>query len=292
MLEKMINPIVKKDMKVISRSMKYSWGLFAYEAVLALAFCITMLAVSTIGSYSGIRNNVDMYEEYVAFFPVVGVAQLCIISLIVPIITASSISGERERGTLDVLLTTTITPTQIVIGKVSSAVIRVMIFVIASIPLMATSFIMGGLSWWILLEYILMAFVFAIMSGSIGTMCSAFCKKSIPAIIMSYVIYGIIYGGCYLPMVIVSIIFSDIDDLPVLMLGQLINPVTSFILFFISKLGGEDLIDLFYYNSSFNGFWTFLFKTNVWLIISSIFQLGIAAFAIFIAAKKIRPGRK
>ncbi len=292
MLEKMINPIVKKDMKVISRSMKYSWGLFAYEAVLALAFCITMLAVSTIGSYSGIRNNVDMYEEYVAFFPVVGVAQLCIISLIVPIITASSISGERERGTLDVLLTTTITPTQIVIGKVSSAVIRVMIFVIASIPLMATSFIMGGLSWWILLEYILMAFVFAIMSGSIGTMCSAFCKKSIPAIIMSYVIYGIIYGGCYLPMVIVSIIFSDIDDLPVLMLGQLINPVTSFILFFISKLGGEDLIDLFYYNSSFNGFWTFLFKTNVWLIISSIFQLGIAALAIFIAAKKIRPGRK
>ena len=292
MLEKMINPIVKKDMKVISRSMKYSWGLFAYEAVLALAFCITMLAVSTIGSYSGIRNNVDMYEEYVAFFPVVGVAQLCIISLIVPIITASSISGERERGTLDVLLTTTITPTQIVIGKVSSAVIRVMIFVIASIPLMATSFIMGGLSWWILLEYILMAFVFAIMSGSIGTMCSAFCKKSIPAIIMSYVIYGIIYGGCYLPMVIVSIIFSDIDDLPVLMLGQLINPVTSFILFFISKLGGEDLIDLFYYNSSFNGFWTFLFKTNVWLIISSIFQLGIATLAIFIAAKKIRPGRK
>ncbi len=292
MLEKMINPIVKKDMKVISRSMKYSWGLFAYEAVLALAFCITMLAVSTIGSYSGIRNNVDMYEEYVAFFPVVGVAQLCIISLIVPIITASSISGERERGTLDVLLTTTITPTQIVIGKVSSAVIRVMIFVIASIPLMATSFIMGGLSWWILLEYILMAFVFAIMSGSIGTMCSAFCKKSIPAIIMSYVIYGIIYGGCYLPMVIVSIVFSDIDDLPVLMLGQLINPVTSFILFFISKLGGEDLIDLFYYNSSFNGFWTFLFKTNVWLIISSIFQLGIAALAIFIAAKKIRPGRK
>ena len=59
-----VNPIVKKDLKVISRSMKYSWGLFAYEAVLGVAFIITMLIIgfdySSFGG--GIRNNIDMYE--------------------------------------------------------------------------------------------------------------------------------------------------------------------------------------------------------------------------------------
>ena len=118
----LLNPIVKKDLKVISRSMKFSWGVFAYEAVLGIAFAFTMLAVSAINSY-GIRNNTDIYEGYVAFFPVIGVAQLIIISLIIPIITASSISGERERQTLDVMLTTTISSRSIVIGKITSAVI-------------------------------------------------------------------------------------------------------------------------------------------------------------------------
>ena len=291
-LNKLVNPIVKKDLRVISRSMKYSWGLFAYEAVLALAFCLTMLTVSSMSSYSGVSRNLDIYEGYIAFFPVVGIAQLCIISLIVPIITASSISGERERGTLDVLLTTSITPLEIIIGKISSAVLRVMIFVIASVPLMAVSFIMGGLSWITLLEYIVLSFIFAIFTGSIGTMCSALCKKTIPAIIMAYVIYGVIYGGCYLPMVVLAIIFDSLDDMFLVMIFQLINPVTSFLLFFANKLSGEDIMDLFFYASNYSSFWSWLFNTNVWLVISSIFQLGVAALAIWIAARKIRPGKK
>ncbi|MCR5213246.1 MAG: ABC transporter permease [Eubacterium sp.] len=291
-MEKLVNPIVKKDLRVICRSMKFSWGLFAYEAVLALAFCLTMLVIYTSSGFSSMRSNVDIYEGYVAFFPIVGVAQLCIISLIVPIITASSISGERERGTLDVLLTTTITPVQIIIGKVSSAVIRVMIFVFASIPLMAASFIMGGLSWGSLFVYIILAFVFAVMTGSIGTMCSAFCKKTIPAIIMSYVIYGIIYGGTYLPIFILSLIVDDVDDVYWMLLGQITNPVTSFVVFFVNALTGEGFNDIFSYGGNSSDILEFLFSTPVWLIISSVFQLGVAALAVLIASKKIRPGKK
>jgi len=33
-----LNPIVKKDLRVISRSMKIAWGIFAYEVVLAIIF--------------------------------------------------------------------------------------------------------------------------------------------------------------------------------------------------------------------------------------------------------------
>ena len=34
------NPIVKKDLQVSARSMRISWGVFAYEAVLTMAFLL------------------------------------------------------------------------------------------------------------------------------------------------------------------------------------------------------------------------------------------------------------
>ena len=89
------SPIIKKDLKVISRSMKFSWGLFAYEAVLTVVFLMSLSVMNITSSYSmGIRSNVDIYSGYIYFFPIVGVTELIIIALIVPIITASSISGE------------------------------------------------------------------------------------------------------------------------------------------------------------------------------------------------------
>ncbi|MBP3719361.1 MAG: ABC transporter permease [Eubacterium sp.] len=287
-----VNPIVRKDLKVISRSMKFSWGLFAYEAILALIFLFIMLTIRSVGSYSGIRSNTDVYEAYISFFLVIGIAQLIMISLIIPIITASSISGERERQTLDVMLTTTTSAPAIIIGKVSSAVFRVMIFVVASVPLMAISFIMGGLSWLMLLEYTVLAFVYAIMAGSIGTFCSSVCRKSIPAIIMSYVIYGTIYGITYVPLLLVAIL-GDIDNAVWSFLPLAFNPVQSFIVFFYGRMTGESLYEEIYsYGTNNHPIFEFFGSTTVWLIISVILQLGIAAFFIWMASLRLKPRNK
>ena len=39
------NPIVKKDLQVTARSMRLSWGLFAYEAVLTITFLLALSAI-------------------------------------------------------------------------------------------------------------------------------------------------------------------------------------------------------------------------------------------------------
>ena len=285
-----LNPIVRKDLKVISRSMKFSWGLFAYEAILAVIFLFVMLLVYESNSY-GSRSNTAIYEGYIAFFPVIGIAQLGMISLIVPIITASSISGERERQTMDVMLTTTISPYSIVIGKITSAVFRVMTFIIASVPLMAVSFMMGGMKWSALFEYLVLTFIFSIFTGSIGTFCSSIFKKSIPAIIISYVIYGVIYGATYTPLILASVMADDIDDVIYVLLFDLINPVHTFFIFFYDRISGEGILDSMF-NSGFSDFTEWLFSTNVWLVLSSIVQLAVAAFFIWLAAGRLRPSKK
>ena len=39
------NPIVKKDLQVTARSMRFSWGVFAYEGVLMLAFLLALAII-------------------------------------------------------------------------------------------------------------------------------------------------------------------------------------------------------------------------------------------------------
>ncbi|MDE6701256.1 MAG: hypothetical protein K2K10_09655, partial [Acetatifactor sp.] len=92
-----LNPIVKKDLQVAARSMRLSWGLFAYEAVLTLAFLLAMMIIQA--ESGDVYGGGNVYSYLVYLFPVLAVAQVCIVALIVPILRASSISGERERQT-------------------------------------------------------------------------------------------------------------------------------------------------------------------------------------------------
>ncbi|MBO4863602.1 MAG: ABC transporter permease subunit [Eubacterium sp.] len=284
------SPIIKKDLKVISRSMKFSWGLFAYEVVLTIVFLFSLSIMSVSRSYTGVYSNTDMYSGYIYFFPIVGITELIIIALIVPIITASSISGERERKTMDVLLTTTITSTNIILGKIGSAVIRVMIFIIASLPLLSVSFIVGGLSWITLLEYVVMAFIFACFAGSVGTFASSVCRKSITAIILSYVIYLGVYGIPFVGWLSEFLVNTSRTTYYLSPLALLVDPVFTFIVFFVTRLTSEEVIGIFFDNS--NGIWQLLSNDNLYIVLSEIIQIALTAVFVVLASNRIRPGKK
>jgi len=280
-----INPIIKKDLRVTSRSMKMAWELFAYVAILGIIF---LLMFSAFRSYSSDFDNTELYQAYVFFFPALAITQLGIIAIAIPVITASSISGERERGTLDTLLTTTAGLNSIVFGKMMSAVIRVMIFIIASIPLMAISFMVGGLSWMVLFEFLGLSLVYAIFAGSIGVYCSARCKKTITSVMMSFGLYFVVYALSFVPMIIAAIMFSRSygsaleNALKTTFTLQLANPVVNFVVFFLTRLTSEDFLEEIFDN-------IFLGNSNVWMILSVIVQLLLAWFFLKLAANRINP---
>ena len=278
-----LNPIIKKDLRVTSRSMKLAWELFAYVAILGIIF---LLMFSMFRQYANNIDNTELYQEYVAFFPVLAIAQLGMLALSIPIITASSVSGERERGTLDTLLTTTAGLNSIVFGKMMSAVIRVMIFIIASIPLMAISFMVGGLSWRVLFEFLILSFVYAVFAGSVGVYCSSRCKKTITSVILSFGIYFVVYGLSFIPMIIAAIMFANSggsaleNALKTTFTIQLVNPCVNFVVFFVTRLTSEDLLEDVFDN-------IFLGNSNIWMILSVIAQLALAFLFLKLAANRI-----
>ena len=287
MREIKINPIIKKDLRVSSRSMKLSWELFTYVAIQAGIFLLLFSAIRSISGYAHSKGS-EMYQAFVAFFPVLSITQLGIISLSIPIITASSVSGERERGTLDTLLTTTTSYFSIVFGKMMSAVIRIMIFIVASIPLISISFMVGGLSWLTLFEFLFLSFVFAILAGSIGVYCSSRCKKTISSVLLSFGIYFLIGAASFVPLVVVGIAGLGFGASSSLWMAkaafslQLANPVISFVAFYLERLTSLDMMEEIYDNF-------LLGNTNIWLFLSVIIQLLLAWFFLKRAAFRINP---
>lgn len=283
------NPIVKKDLQVTARSMRLSWGVFAYEAVLTMAF---LLALSMIQQESrSIYTTGNIYGYLIYLFPVLSIAQVCIVALIVPVITASSISGEKERQTFDIMLTTCMSPFSIVLGKVVSAVLRILFFVAAGMPIMALAFVAGGLSWSYLFYFVLTIILLSLLSGSIGILCSALCRRSITAVILSYVFYFFIYIMTLLP-VIVRALLTEGERMGETMLILLINPFVFFEEFFMQLMTGESLFGVS--GSNFTkrevGFITYnLSQGKAWLFLSAACIFILSFLFMLAAAWKVNP---
>lgn len=284
-----VNPIVKKDLQVTARSMRISWGLFAYEAVLTMVFLAALSIIQQVSSSFYSSGNV--YSRLIYLFPVLSIVQVCIVALIVPIMTASAISGEKERQTFDIMLTTCMSPFSIVLGKVMSAVLQILFFVAAGMPIMSLAFVAGGLSWSYLFYFVLTIVLLSLISGSIGILCSAFCRRSITAVILSYVIYSVICVSTFLPMFLMYLLTQG-ENAGESLLFLLFNPIIFFEEFFMQLMTGESLfgVEGSQFGSENVGFLTYhLSQGKAWMFLSAACIFLLSVLLLLAAAWKVNP---
>jgi ABC-2 type transport system permease protein len=107
-----------------------------------------------------------------------------------PSSAAGAISLEREKETLDLLITTPITSLAIVVGKLLSTLVYVFLLIAASVPLMAVVFVYGGVGPEAVLSGYLVLLVTALGFGSFGLLCSALVKRTTAATAIT--IFGVL----------------------------------------------------------------------------------------------------
>ena len=294
-----LNPIVKKDVRVQSRSMKICWGVFAYELILAIVFFLAMFIIQQESIYS--TNNI--YSTLVWLYPVLAVTQFLILGITVPVRTASAISGEKERQTFDIMMTTGMTPFSVIMGKVMTAIVQSMLFVIASMPIMALSFVIGGMSWSYLFWFFAIALLISLFSASIGILCSSICKRSVSAVIMSYVFYLIFFLVTLLPYILYEIFTANVRYASSVMqsgysyrenvfLPLLLNPAVYLAEFFAELMAGESMVNTF---SNLTGMVKTRGPINLvttghrWMIVSTILFLAVSFLFLWLASRRINP---
>jgi len=119
-----------------------------------------------------------------------------LILLLMPLLTAGTIGGERRRGTLDSLLLTRLTALEIVTGKLIGASGFVAVVMLCALPVLAVVFLYGGVAPWELAGSQLLLLATAGGVGAVGIYCSARFRHLRVAVILSYL------GGILLVVVL------------------------------------------------------------------------------------------
>jgi ABC-type transport system involved in multi-copper enzyme maturation permease subunit len=127
--------------------------------------------------------------EWVLFFI------LLLVLFLVPGFTAGAIAGERDRQTLLPLQVTLLRPISILLGKVGASLAFTVLLVVASLPLLAVAYLIGGVTVGDVLKGTGMVLFVAVALACITVACSTFAKRVQTATILAYGIVLLLTGG-------------------------------------------------------------------------------------------------
>lgn len=142
------------------------------------------------------------------------VLQTIIVLVLAPASTAGAISLEREKQTLDLLVTTPISPLAITLGKLLSALSWVFLLLVASIPVTALVFTYGGVAPGDLVRGYLVLFVSALAYGALGLFVSAITRRTQAATVVNLVTTLALTAGTALVWVFMAAVNPPVQTLP------------------------------------------------------------------------------
>lgn len=187
------NPVYKRETRVNSRSLRLPLILTVFNGILCAVALMNMYSVvSQVKATATIQ-----YSSFMEMYEFVATIEFILLTFIVPAVTASSISGERERQTLELMLTTQMTPAQIVNGKLMSALSTLLLLIISSFPAIMMVFVFGGITPIDVVALLLCYTAVALFVSSLGICFSSAFKRSTLSTVLTYGVLVSIVGGTY-----------------------------------------------------------------------------------------------
>lgn len=293
----MRNPVFNREMKVSSRSMRLPILLMLFNGILFLVTLVNMYSV-----VEQVKNTANIsYSSFIEIYSFVTTIEFVLLLFLVPAVTASSISGERERQTLELMLTTQMTAFQVVFGKLLAALSTLMLLIISSFPAIAMVFVYGGITWGDMGALVLCYVTVALFAGGIGLCCSAVFKRSTVATVVTYgILIAIIVGGYFANQLAFSLSTMNLNRVSMAYsFGEsmakpssggafylfLLNPAITFMGILAGQTGSRPMTQMCsLFGMEYSGF-----VMEHWILISIALQLAAAVVLIAVAVRAVEP---
>ena len=194
-----LKPIIKRDMEIRSRGFLLPVLMTAVNAVLFLV-CL----LGTFGVVSGMRQSYSAdYHAFLSIYMITVLTEYALIMLIAPLYTLSSISGERETGTFDLLITTRLTPPDIVAEKLVSAFVSVSVIIISCLPAMLVPLLYGGVGVQSAIGLLLLFIPEAFVMLAVGMFASSVSYSVVRSTVLAYgIVFALSAGTILLALLI------------------------------------------------------------------------------------------
>lgn len=286
----MMNPVLRREAVTTMRNWKTYGALLVFLAITSVGAAFYVYVVM----YQNYFYNSDPANMIWLYVVLAGV-QMGLVMLATPAIAAGSISGERERQTLDLLLVTKMTPLSIVLGKMMSSLIYVLLLVIATVPVFGVAFYFGSISLVNVLLMLLFILVMSLALSAVSVFFSCIFKKTVISIVLMYLIIGILCFGTLLLLAFYSLFASRSgNDSVSLLAGVLIllpNPGAAFFSMMDMQMGSGAVRSILNIASYTNGESVRWVAEHLWMA-HMVLCLVITVIFIWLSARMIDPVRE
>ena len=166
-------PLLSRELRSILRKKKTFVMLFLFLA--ALTFFMLQGWSQVITYWANQSSDVARVSRGLFFS--LAFIHLLFLMIITPFMSASKVAEEREKGTLELLLSSPITPRQLVAAKLFAPLLFIVFLLTAAIPILSLCLMGGGLSPYVIFKAYLNMLLTIITFGSIGLFCSTLRPK-------------------------------------------------------------------------------------------------------------------
>ncbi len=224
------NAVLYKELSIKAKRKHMAVTIFILNSVLSiLALFLLLMHNSSLANF----ESLDI-QSFTWIFDAFIIIECMIICASIPSETGPSISNERERQTLDVLLTTNMSNLDIILGKFMSSVAYMLFFIVSTLPFLAVTLIYGSISFGQLLAVVLAVTATAMYLSTFGIYFSTMVKKSSHAVALNLiVIFSIVVGTLIFAAIIKAITLVVASSAPY---GTMASKMTGDWVFFILYL--------------------------------------------------------
>lgn len=184
------NPVTLKELRIGLREKR----IFILQVLfLFLLLALSLVVLPQMFDRKSSQRLADAGRE---FFYVLFWVQLLLLSFTMPALTCGSLSGERERNSLDMVLASRLSSGELVAGKLGFAAYCLVLLLASALPLASISFFLGGVSLGQALSCYVELFLFGMIAASVGLFSSARESRSNYSTVQAYLL--VLVGCCTL----------------------------------------------------------------------------------------------
>lgn len=180
------NPVVAKELRTRMRGRKGFLVMGGYVLFLGVVLLISYYAmwIASATGYSGQSLvNARLGQK---LFMSLNWTQTVLLALIIPSLTSGALTLELEKKTIEMLVLTRLSPGNVVLGKLLSAMLYSLILLMCSLPLSGICLMFGGISPAEVFVTYLLLIAWTFVLAAMGVFWSSLFNRTAAAVLLTY----------------------------------------------------------------------------------------------------------
>jgi ABC-type transport system involved in multi-copper enzyme maturation permease subunit len=186
------NPIVMRDLRVSLRGPRAFIGHGACLVAL-IAFTLAGYNLAVPGAGATELDPAEIQGRLGQFYRFVVGALIVLVTFMAPALTAASIVSEKQKLTFDLLVTTPMSPAQMLAGKLLSSIAYVLLLLSLSLPALSLCVILGGATLPDVLQTYALLVIEGVLLAAVGLNSSCSAKNVLSATLKTYGIVALVF---------------------------------------------------------------------------------------------------